>query len=192
MASKPSIRVVKNFTYRGVTRQFSNRYYFSGGVPSDSAHWTTFSDAVVTAEKAQYIPFASGGATIVETFGYVAGSEVPVFTKTYSTNGTSAATGNAPPGDCAAVVRYSTAARSSKNHPIYCFSYYHTQLTNGTQPTQDTVIAGCVTPMSTYATLWAATGFSDGANTYKRTSPAGHDCTGFVVEPLITHRDLPR
>jgi hypothetical protein len=192
MAAKPSIRVVKEFTYRGSVRQFSNRYYFSGGTPSDSGHWTTFSDAVVAAEILQYLPFASGGARVVATFGYAAGSEVPVFSKTYSSNGSSALTGTLPPGDVAAIVRYSTAARSSKNHPIYCFSYYHTILTAAGSGTPDIVLAGHITALGVYAAKWASTGFSDGTNTYKRSSPAGHDVTGYVAETNITHRDLPR
>lgn len=179
-------------TYRGVVRPFSNRYYFSGGTPSDAGHWTTFSDAVVTAESAQYFAGGSGGATIIATFGYVAGSEIPVFSKTYSTAGTMALSGQVPPGDCAGVVRYSTAARSSKNHPIYLFSYYHTFSVTGAYPNIDNLSAASSSQAGTYATHWDSTGFSDGANTYKRSSPSGHDATGHIVLPQITHRDLPR
>lgn len=192
MASKPSIRVVKQFTYRGVLRTYSNRYYFSGGTPSDAAHWTTFSDAVVTAEKAVHVALASGGCKIVETFGYAAGSEIPVFSKTYSTDGTNVAAQSVAPGDTVILVRYSTNGRSSKNHPIYLFSYYHGVQTGGTATSQDTASGTLTAAHSTYATTWDTTGFSDGANTYKRSSPAGHDATGHTVEPLVTHRDLPR
>lgn len=191
-STKPSIRVVKSFLYRGVLRQWSNRYYFSGGTPADSAHWTTLSDAIVTAEKAVHIPQGSGGSKIVETFGYAAGSEIPVFSKTYSTDGTMSVSGSLNPGDAATLVRYSTAARSSKNHPIYLFSYYHGGQNVGGYAGNDQVRAGDITAHNTYATLWDTTGFSDGANTYKRSSPSGHDATGHVVEPLVTHRDLPR
>ena len=88
MASTASIRVIKQFTYRGASRQFSNRYHFDGTTPPDSTHWTTLSDAIVTAEKACYMPLATPGAEIVATVGYAPGSEVPVFNKTYTTNGT--------------------------------------------------------------------------------------------------------
>lgn len=88
MADTPSIRVVKQFLYRGVLRSWSNRYHFSGGVPANSTQWTTLSDAITAAEKAVHIPQGSGGSKIVETFGYEAGSEIPVFSKTYTLDGT--------------------------------------------------------------------------------------------------------
>lgn len=187
-----SIRVVKNFTYRGVVRQFSNRYHFGTHLPPDSTHWTTLSDAIVTAEKAIFPPLASGGATIVETVGYAGGSEVPVFTKAYTTDGTLTATGwNACPGDTAALIRYSTSDRSVKNHPIYCFNYYHACSNNGSAATVDNLQTGQKAAMNTYAAAWI-TGFSDGTTTVNRSRPSGDLCTGALVEPLLTHRDLPR
>ncbi len=179
-------------SYRGQTRLWSNRYAFSGGTPADSAHWTTFSDLVVAAEALIFPSLANGGSTIVETFGFAAGSEIPVFSKTYSTAGSAAAAGSTPPGDCAAVVRWSTSSRSSKNHPIYLFSYFHTIPTVGSPPSQDSVVPASVTLLGAYAAKWDTTGFSDGANTYKRSSPSSHDATGHTVLPLVTHRDLPR
>jgi hypothetical protein len=146
----------------------------------------------VTAEKAVYVALGSGGATIVETFGFAAGSEIPVFSKTYSADGTDGGTGNLQPGDVAGLVRHSTAARSTKNHPIYLFSYYHAAHSDTGVANKDTWASAQRTAQSTYQTLWASTGFSDGANTYKRSSPSGHDSTGFIVETLLTHRDLPR
>lgn len=186
MAATPSIKVTKQFTYRGVTRQFSNRYHFNGGTPADSAHWTTFSDAVVTAEKAIF----GNAITIVKTTGYAAGSEVPVFTKTYSTTGTLATSGQQAPGDCAALVRYATAARTSKNHPVFLFNYYHGcwVAAGGT----DVLLAAQSTAMSTYGGVWIGAGFSDGSTSYNRAGPNGATATGVLVEQYVTHRDLPR
>lgn len=187
MAATPSIKVVKTFTYRGQTRTFSNRYHFTGGTPADSAHWTTFSDAVVTAEKAIYTSFV----TITETVGYAAGSEVPVFTKAYSTAGTQTLSGFRPPGDCASLIRYATTARSSKNHPVFLFNYYHDpQTTSSAVP--DTLHATYSTSLGTYATAWDTTGFSDGTNTLKRAGPNGASAVGHIVETYVTHRDLRR
>lgn len=179
--------MTKSFSYRGVTRQWSNRYHFNGGTPADNAHWTTLSDAIVTAEKAIHV----SNVTIVKTTGYAAGSEVPVFTKTYSTVGTyGGGTGITCPGDVAALIRYSTAARTSKNHPIYLFNYYHG--VERSNLNADTLDAGQLSAMNTYAGTWIGAGFSDGATSYTRAGPLGATATGQLVESLLTHRDLPR
>lgn len=187
MAATPSLKVTKSFTYRGVVRTFSNRYHFNGGTPADTAHWTTFSDAVVTAEKAIHVP----AVTIVKTTGYASTSEVPVFTKTYSTVGTlSQGTGTRVPGDVAWLIRYSTTARTSKNHPIYLFNYYHGGVL--TAGAYDDLMTTQSAAGGTYAGLWITPGFSDGTTSYVRAGPNGATAVGVIVEPLMTHRDLPR
>jgi hypothetical protein len=192
MAATSSIRIVKTFTYRGALREFSNRYHMGTAVPPDSTHWNTLADAVTAAEKAIFASPANGGATIVQAVGYAPGSEVPVFTKTYALAGTGAFAGPVLiPGDCAALVRYSTPDRSTKNHPIYCFNYYHAIQAAVTAGSADTLNAAQASAMQTYANAWI-TGFSDGTTSFKRSRPSGDLCTAALVETLITHRDLPR
>ncbi len=191
MAATASIRVVKQFTYRATVRQFSNRYHIGTNAPPDSTHWTTFSDAVVAAERLIFPNFSSGGAEIVQTVGYAAGSEVPVFVKNYTADGSLNPTGFLPcPGDVAALIRYSTPDRSTKNHPIYCFNYYHAVSAAGSGGNQDVLLASQRTAMQTYAAAWI-TGFSDGTTTFHRSRPTGNLVTGSIVESLLTHRDLP-
>lgn len=183
---------MKQFYDRGILRNWSNRYHFHGGTPADSAHWTTLADAVTTAEKAIYTTLSSGGSKIIEAIGFAGGSEIPVFTLTYALDGTGSFASFYPnPPDVAAVIRYSTPDRSSKNHPVYCFNYVHT-VSGGTSTTHiDAVNTAQKTALGIYAADWIA-GFSDGTNTYVRSRPNGNACNGYVVLPDLSHRDLPR
>lgn len=186
MAVTPSVKVTKRFTFRDNDKLWSNRYHFSGGTPDTTAKWNTLFDAVVAAEKAIY----TTGVFIVEVSGYAAGSDVPVASKTYAQNGTGGyADGFRVPGEVVALLRWATAARSTKNHPVYLFNYYHGILVQS--GTLDTLSPNQKTGIGTYATAWE-TGFSDGTTTYKRAGPNGADAVGHLVESYVTHRDFPR
>jgi hypothetical protein len=192
MAATGSIRVVKQFTYRGNLRSFSNRYFFTGHTPSGSTEWDGLSNALTALEKACFKSLATGGAKVIATFGYAIGSDVPVYSHTYALDGTLApASYAACPGDVAALVRYSTAARSTKNHPIYAFNYYHAVGVSTSDVTANNLATDQKTALQALATAWV-NGISDGTNFYSRTTEAGHNATGSTVEVMVTHRDLPR
>jgi hypothetical protein len=188
MAATPSVKVVKSMPFKGGGRLYSNRYHFLGGVPADATHWHTLMDAVVGAEH----PIHSPDVTITECIGYAAGSDVPVASKVYSTAGTvSAATGHqGQAGEVAALVRWATAVRTTKNHPIYLFSYYHFVQTLSGASDYDALDANYKSAMATYASAWIS-GFSDGSITATRAGPNGQAATGSLVEEYVTHRDFP-
>lgn len=147
---------------------------------------------MVAAEYPIYQATAGGGCKVIGTVGYEGGSEIPVYNKTYNDDGTGGFTSWSPlPGDAAAVVRYSTADRSSKNHPIYLFNYYHSVSAVAGAGNQDTLHAAQKSAIGTYAADWI-TGFSDGTVTHHRSRPNESLATGDLVLPLVSHRDLPR
>jgi hypothetical protein len=183
---RPSIKLEKSFSFRGTTRIWSNRYFITGPAPADTAHWTTLSDAVNVAERLIY----TNAVTITGAFGYLAGSDVPVFTKTYATAGTGVFAGQAQAGEVVSLVRYSTSSRTAKNHPLYLYSYYHSAVTTSAA-LPDTLLAAQKTAIQTYANLWVA-GFNDGTSVQVRCGPQGQPSTAALVEPYVTHRDFPR
>jgi hypothetical protein len=187
MALTPSVKVTKSFSFKEGTRLWSNRYHFNGGVPADNTHWNTLFDAIVAAEKLIF----STLVTIVDCTAYLAGSDTPVHNKSYTTHGTYVpGSGNYMPGQSAALLRYSTAARTSKNHPIYLFNYFHGVYNEPTGIDSDRLNAGQKTRIETYAGAWIA-GFSDGSITAVRAGPNGAAATGDLCEEFITHRDFP-
>lgn len=187
MAATASIKITKSLPWRGAPHLFTNRYHMTGGVPGSTADWTTLADAIVTAEKAAL--FAT--VTITKAEGYAAGSNLPVFTKTYTTVGTLASAGLVQERQVAALVRYTTDAVTSRNHPVYLFSYYHGIAADSSAGNVDNVTPTQKTALTTYAGLWVA-GFSDGTNTHKRAGPNGAVALTGACELNLTHRDFPR
>jgi hypothetical protein len=130
--------------------------------------------------------------TIVRAHGYAPGSEVAVYTATLSVAGVLSMSGaSRVPGDCAAVLRMATTKKSTKNHTVYVFSYYHGTVYDTAGGVADSIKPSHQNAINTYASSWQS-GFTAGGRTYKRTTPDGHLTTGHVTDSYIGHRDFPR
>jgi hypothetical protein len=184
--SQASVKITKESPFKGGTRRWSNRYFLNHTTIADQTHFNTLADAIVAAEKLIF----TNWTTIVAATGYNGGSDVPLWSRTYSQAGTSSATGNYAPLEVAALVRYTTTQRTTKNHPIYLFNYFHCILVNATSGQQDKLSASQKTLIETYANAWV-TGFSDGTVTHKKAGPFGAVAQGSFVEEYVTHRDFP-
>ena len=190
--TRSSIVIRKQGTYRGATKTWTNRYHFTGSVPADATHWTTFADAIVAAEKLTVY----SGVSIIEAVGYdsaSASSTNPhgdaVFSKSYTTAGTfTPASGSQQcPGDCAVLLRYSTDQRSTKNHPIYLMNYYHGIYRDAS--VTDNVDSHQIDVFDAYGDAWLA-GFSDGTVDHQRCGPRGAVAQVRRVDPFVRHRDF--
>lgn len=181
--TQPSVRVIKEFSFRGATQQFSNRYYFTGGTPSSDANWHTFFDQVKDYEKL----CINAAVSIIEIHGYVAPSDVAVASKAYTQAG-SLSSGTDVPGECAALLRHGTSKLSSRNHPVYVFSYFHKCHRDSSDA--DTLDATTKTALETYGGHWLS-GITAGGITAVRSTPDGVAVNGTHVATFLTHRDFP-
>jgi hypothetical protein len=187
-SSVPSLKLIKSFPFKGGFRTFSNRYHFLGGAPVDSGHWTSLILNAADFEKTVF----SSDCTITEGIGYLAGSDVPVHTEIINLQGNLVpGSGVAKaPGEVAALLKFSTDARTIKNHPIYLFKYFHDIYVDTAAGGQDTLSPNQHTNIGNVASIWLS-GLSDGTNAKTICSPRGAAATGFVVDSHVTHRDFP-
>jgi hypothetical protein len=190
VAATDSVKVIKNFSYRQSAKDFSNRYHFVGGTPVDDTAWHTLFDAIVLQEKTIY----TSEVEIISCVGYIAGSDMPVSSKAYSTAGTlsTPALGKLAAGEMCILGRYSTNERSTKNHPIYCFNYWHGAYADyASADEQDVAHPSQTSAVDTYMGHWVS-GFSDGTHTLVRASPNGAGANGHETDQWLVHRDFPR
>lgn len=181
-----SLIVIKSFPYRGSGEEWSNRYHFDGGAPEDETKWLALDVAVRAAEKLILL----NNCTIVRSIGYAEDDTPAVFERTASTVGTiNPIADHLAPGDCCTWIRYTTARRDARGHPVYLRNYYHNAYYEGANA--DLPTASLLTAMGTYASSWVA-GFSDGTVTHKRTGPDSLGATGHSVSPWISRRKLKR
>jgi hypothetical protein len=183
--TSPSLKIVKTIPWKGGIQEWSNRYFFDGAVPGDLTKWTTLADAIVLAERAT----VKGYVGFVGAVGYDGTSETAVFQKTYTATGSNTTINDeTQSSEVVALVKFTTAKRSSKNHPVYLFKYMHgvwcypTTTIDTLSPTQKALY-------ETYFATWL-TGFSDGTVNHKLCGPDGTAVLTRIVEPYVTHRDF--
>jgi hypothetical protein len=186
MASTPSIKILMSREYKGGTKTFSNRYHVTGPDWASSGQFSTFAGAVKDALKVA-LP---AEITITGAVAYNAGSDLPVYSVTYSQAGTATLTStNIPPLEVSALLRWTTTQRTSKNHPIYLFTYIR-----GARLSQSSAYEAIGSTqqslLNTYATAWV-TGWSDGTQTRHRAGPNGAVAQAGACEDWATHRDFP-
>lgn len=187
VAATPSLRTVKSMAYRGGTKLWSNRYHFSTTSPINDTNLSLMLNALVAAEA---VCFPSS-VEIVQGIAYLAGSDLPEVTNTYTTAGSLSTTGGTEvPGDCAAVATFSTDQRSTKNHPIYLFKYWH-GVYRDNAGVNDAMLTGQHTLFAAFAaSLVSGITFGGGVGEFSLAGPRGAAAQDSFVGAYIKHRDF--
>jgi len=125
------LTVVKSMVYRGVAgEEWSNGYMLTGTTPADSTAWRALFDAIVTQEKACYLP----ASTVIRGYGY---DKVPakgdhaiwsvdLRPSSSTVSGTMSITGGIQfAGDQAGWIRWSLDRFNSYGKRVYLRKYFH-------------------------------------------------------------------
>jgi hypothetical protein len=187
MAATGSIRIVKTIPFKGGTKDWSNRFHFDGTLPPDDATWEILADNIVDIEK-NLIP---SNSTIIKAIGYGPTTDVPVFQKDYTTAGLTSFSGLYPQApEVVALWKWTTAKRSTKNHPVYLFNYWH-DVACDPAVALDGLNTTFKSSYEAYGADWIA-GITDGTHDHHRTGPDGTLALAMSCEAYVTHRDFPR
>ena len=186
--TRPSIQVIKTMTYRGNTgHTWSNRYFLNGISSLTTTTATEIMDAIAAQEPLIYFT----DQKITQMVAYNPGSDVPLLEKTYNVVGEAVLTGaNPSPGDAAAVARFKTTQRTSKNHPVYLFKYWHgVWWAQGGSP--DDILPAQRTLFDAYAQKWVqGIVYGGGAGTVTMCGPYGAVAQDHLILQNLRHRDF--
>jgi hypothetical protein len=172
--------------YRGGTKTWSQLWHFNGGAWQDQTHFDTLSDNLWNEVKS--VTLAS--VTLVETIAYNPGSSLPVYTKSYGAAGTYTDTSNPQAmGEVCMLWRFTTDQRSTKNHPIYLFKWFHHTQSDGSS-SPDVLRSGIHSTCSSVISAIVA-GLSDGTLTRVYCGPRGAVAQSGTCESNLYVREFP-
>lgn len=189
MATPPTrVGVKLGFTspYRGGTKAWSQLWHFTGPDWASAGQFTSLRTALL----AQLTGLLPSDTHAVSATGYNPGSSVPVFSDSFSTAGSSSASGGVvTPLEACALVKFTTTQRSTKNHPIYLMKWIRAVRAGGSGAAE-TLDSGLKSNISSNMTTILA-GLSDGTNTRQYCGPFGAVAQTRVVEDYVHMREFP-
>lgn len=189
MATPPTqagLKMVYSFNWRGTTKQWSQLWHWTEGNWASQGQFDTFATLLFNNLKT----FTNPRVTFVEAVAYNPGSFLPVFTHVIGSPGTYAE--GTPPeatGEACMLWKFTTDQRTTKNHPIYLFKWFHgVQADGATDP--DTLRNGTRTSAESVLTTILA-GLSDGTNTRHYCGPRGAVAQTGSVNTKLHMREFP-
>lgn len=189
MAPTPRIQARFSIPRRGGTQLWSTSYHLDNDVPD----LTTFEDLIDWLEGSGTYNQTSCFYPDVELVGwdyYPPGIDVATFTRPSSLPGTlTPGAAELQSSDSVSLARWSTTAKTSKNHPIYLFNYLHGVRWKNTMAA-DTVDSDQAIAQQGFLQQ-LVDGITVNGHTFKRAGPQGAVAQSVVIDPYIRHRDFP-
>jgi len=190
MPDTHSVVLVKAFTYRGLSEEFSNKYHFNCSGTPTSAEWKTLMTQFFQMEGSAL----HAGVTLVRGYGYIPGVDHAQVAYDFTSPGPPPAgtlvvndINALCPGDVAATIRWDTGQLNSRGKRIYCRKYMHGIFRDPASP--DKVNPTQLTALNSYAS-----GLLTG--TYIREAeycaPQGAVLSSPRADPWLTTRTLKR
>lgn len=190
MAPTPKLKYRMTIDRRGGTQAWSTSFHLDTAVP-DLTTFEDLADALHTGVGATLESCLYPNVSFVGCDYYPAGSDVALYSKPLSGDGTKTVGSDEEcTSDSVALWRWTTAARTSKNHPVYLFNYVHGVYKQGTGPGDD-ISTSQKTAMDAFITRLVSGVTIDGT-TFHRAGPNGAVATGGSTESYVRHRDFPK
>ncbi len=175
-------------TRKGATKPWSMTFHLDTAI-ADLTAFEDLTDYLWNGATGQLANCFYSDVSLVGWDYYPAGTDISTHNKTLSLAGSRSDTGTtAYASDTAALLRYTTAARTSKGHPIYLFNYFH-GVHNSNGGTEDEMVTGQRTNIAAFGTHFVS-GMTVDSVTYKRAGPNGATATDSECEQYVTHRDF--
>lgn len=185
--TRVGVKVGFTFSWRGASHSWGQLYHFDGPTSwADQTHFDTFAVNLWNQIK-QPLP---ARVTCNDMTAYNAGSFLPVFNHTIAAAGGYTDTSNPQAaGELCMLWRFTTDQRTTKNHPIYLFKWFHGMQTDGaTSP--DSLRAGIVATAATPISSLLS-GISDGTNSRKYCGPRGAVALSGTCYSTLHAREFP-
>lgn len=185
----PGIILLKKFTWRGNSEEWSNGYHMQGDAPANDTEWLAQVEALLAIEQATltdkctytraYCYDSYDGTTPADYIkSWEADTYPPVGTLADSSLGRQT-------GVTCQLARFSTGRTNTKGKPVYLFKYLHDVVDPGGSGVEDSLWSNQLTTLAAYVAalvppgdVWA--GLAD---------PEGNAATGGYAHPQVyTHR----
>lgn len=193
MATAIGIVSTKEFPYRAdASERFSNKYWFTGAVPTSPATWKTFYDTLVAAERTvmgSHVRFVAATGYDNDTPGSHSVWSWEHTTETIVTGSLNISTTDTRfAGDQAAMLEWKLARKNTRGKWVYLRKYYHGGAAQTALP--DDITTAMLTAMQNVGVVLSDGTWNQGHQL--RSQKGAETITNVIASPYVTTRTLKR